>query len=205
MRVCAVTNLFTASGLVLALAFAGCGSSGTGAEPAPAAPTAPTTETTASSDAPPDMFDDEAVSDTADTSEGDTQQNTGGHKAASGSKTTCPLDGSSGDEAPKLAKVDGKPRDVNTIQAIVLTYRGCVRRCYEKGREKLPTLQGDMTIKFTVSPKGKLKEAAVNTDRSDIFAPMVVDCAIDVLKQLDYGKSEKGMETTVNYPFNFKP
>ena len=203
MKVCALTNLSTAGGLALVLAFVGCGSSG----PEPAAPTepaaAPTATEAAAAEPPPDV-EDEATADDDDGT-GSDQANTGGHKAASGKDTTCPLDGSSGDDAPQVAGVKGEPRDVNTMGKIVIAYRGCVRRCYEKAREKLPNLKGDMTIKMVVTPKGKVKEAAVDMDRSDIFAPMVVDCAIDVLKQLNYGEHPEGMETTLNYPFNFKP
>ena len=50
-----------------------------------------------------------------------------------------------------------------------------------------------------------MKNAELNLERSDIKAPAVVNCAIDAIKRIKFPPSSRGMDTTVNYPFDFKP
>jgi hypothetical protein len=80
-----------------------------------------------------------------------------------------------------------------------------VRECYDKARKDLPSLQGDMIIHFVLDPEGKVKLAELNQERSTLKAPPVVDCALKVIKSISFPPSSRGMESTVNYPFNFTP
>jgi len=52
---------------------------------------------------------------------------------------------------------------------------------------------------------GKVKKIELNQQTSTLKAPAVVECAIKVIKGLDFPPSSRGMETTVNYPYNFNP
>ncbi len=61
-----------------------------------------------------------------------------------------------------------------------------------------------MTLHFVLDPEGKVKSAKLNIERSDIKAPLAVDCAIKELKKLKFPPSSRGMRSEVNYPFNFK-
>ena len=54
-----------------------------------------------------------------------------------------------------------------------------------------------------VDPEGKVKKADLNQERSTIKSPAVVDCSIKVLQGIKFPPSSRGMDTTVNYPFNF--
>jgi hypothetical protein len=96
-------------------------------------------------------------------------------------------------------------RTIEVIQKIVKEQRKPVRECYEKARKDLPTLQGDMVIHFVLDPEGKVKTIELNEQRSTLKAPPVVDCAIKVIKGLSFPPSSRGMETNVNYPYNFMP
>ena len=78
------------------------------------------------------------------------------------------------------------------------------RDCYEKGKKKIPELEGTLTLYFVLNPKGEVKTAELNRERSDIVEPVVVDCAVAVLKTMKFPRSSRGMESTVNYPFDFK-
>jgi hypothetical protein len=91
------------------------------------------------------------------------------------------------------------------IIKIVVKNRPAARKCYDDARKDLPTLQGDMTITFVVDPKGKMKSGKVNQEKSSLKSAAVADCIIAVLGSLEYPPSENGMETKVNYPYNFKP
>ena len=112
------------------------------------------------------------------------------------------------DANPAPAAGDGKPEETRTlevIQKIVKDNRKPVRDCYEKARKDLPTLQGDLIIHFVLDPEGKVKTIELNEQRSSLKAPPVVDCAIKVIKGLSFPASSRGMETNVNYPYNFTP
>jgi outer membrane biosynthesis protein TonB len=95
-------------------------------------------------------------------------------------------------------------RTTEVIQKIIMANRQPVRDCYEKARKDLPTLKGDMTIHFVLDPDGKVKTAELNQERSTLKSPAVVTCALEVLKKIKFPPSSRGMDSTINYPFNFK-
>jgi hypothetical protein len=112
------------------------------------------------------------------------------------------------DAKPNPAAAADQPEEKRTmevIQKIVKDHRASVRECYDKARKDLPSLQGDMIIHFVLDPEGKVKLAELNQERSTLKAPPVVECAIKVLKSIAFPPSSRGMESTVNYPFNFTP
>lgn len=203
MQSCALTNLVTGGLLGLLTVFAGCTtlqstapvesseeqvahSDPAPSDPAPsaAAPTEPSSDT---SDAP-----GEPTANPSDPGDGK-------------SRTFCPLDTTPGSKAPETAGVAGKARDSDSMAKIVAAHRGCVRRCYESVQKDIPGLKGDLTITLKITPKGAVKEATLNRERSNLFAPKMVECAVGVLKQLEFGAHAKGFESTLNYPFNFQP
>ena len=94
---------------------------------------------------------------------------------------------------------------MEVIAAVVKANRQKARDCYEKALKQVPNLKGDLVIHFTLRPNGKVKEAMLNRERSTITEPSVVNCVIDVIRSLEYPKSSKGFESSVNYPFNFNP
>lgn len=94
-------------------------------------------------------------------------------------------------------------RTMEVIAQVVKDNRKPVRECFDKAKKELPDLKGDMVIHFVVDPDGKVKKADLNQERSTIKSPAVVDCAIKVLQGIKFPPSSRGMDTTVNYPFNF--
>lgn len=96
-------------------------------------------------------------------------------------------------------------RSTQTIQKTIIDNRKPFRACYDKARKDVPDLKGTLTIHFVLDPEGNVKKAELNLERSDIKSPAVADCAIAELKKLKFPPSSKGMDTTVNYPFDFKP
>jgi hypothetical protein len=175
--------------LVLALALVACGGSQPPSEtPADAAPVP--------SDATPPSA----------------EASTGGDKPAAGGgwegEAEAKEDGTpAGEKVPPKAADSGvaETRTMEVIQKIVKDQRQPVRDCYEKARKELPSLQGDLVIHFTLDPEGKVKAIEVNQQRTTLKSPPVSDCAIKVIKGLSFPPSSRGMETEVNYPYNFKP
>jgi hypothetical protein len=103
------------------------------------------------------------------------------------------------------APADGKTetRTMEVIAQIVKDNRKPVRECFDKAKKDLPDLKGDMVMHFVVDPDGKVKKAELNQERSSIKSPAVVDCSIKVIQGIKFPPSSRGMDTTVNYPFNF--
>ncbi len=100
---------------------------------------------------------------------------------------------------------EGETRTMKVIQKVILDNRDRFRACYDKVQAKVPELQGDLTLYFVLSSEGEVREAQLNRKRSTITNEEVVECAIDEVKKLQFPPSSKGLETKVNYPFNFNP
>jgi hypothetical protein len=111
--------------------------------------------------------------------------------------------GESEAKAPQAA-ANGKTetRTMEVIAQVVKENRKPVRDCFEKAKKDLPDLKGDMVIHFVVDPEGKVKKADLNVERSTLKSPAVVDCSIKVISGIKFPPSSRGMDTTVNYPFN---
>jgi len=176
------------SGLVLFLVF-GCG----GSEPVAESP-ASTSEP--SGDAPSEPAAEPATTPAAGKSD------EGGWEGEADAKKT------SGDGTSKAAPPDTKGEEKRTnevIAKIIKEQRQPVRDCYDKAQKDLPSLKGDMVIFFVLDPEGKVKKIELNQQASTLKTSAVVDCAIKVIKSLNFPPSSRGMETTVNYPYNFNP
>jgi hypothetical protein len=105
------------------------------------------------------------------------------------------------------AAAGGAPdtRTMEVIAATVKEHRKDARACYEKGAKQVPGLKGDLVVHFVLKPNGKVKTAELNRERSTITEASVVSCVIDVVSAIEFPRSSRGMETSVNYPFNFTP
>ena len=133
---------------------------------------------------------------------------------ASGEKPAAAKPAGDGDEGAwageseaktaKAPEAGGKQetRTMEVIASVVKENRKPVRECFEKAKKDLPDLKGDMVIHFVVDPEGKVKKAELNQERSTLKAPPVVDCAVKVVLGIKFPPSSRGMDTTVNYPFN---
>jgi hypothetical protein len=108
-------------------------------------------------------------------------------------------------EATPAAGGDPDKRSMDVIAAAVKAHRKEARDCYEKGLKQVPGLKGDLVVHFVLKPSGKIKVIELNRERSTITEASVVSCVIDVVSAIEFPKSSRGMETTVNYPFNFTP
>ena len=108
-------------------------------------------------------------------------------------------------DEPEAALGAGDTRTMESIQALVKSHRKEARACYEEGRKQVENLKGDLVVHFVLKPSGEVKLAELNKPRSTITEPSVVKCVIGVITAIKFPQSSKGLETTVNYPFNFNP
>lgn len=178
MKACAVTGLIFAVTALSALGFAACGGSENVAPP-PADPSNSTASATAEPNAP--------------------------EPPSAASTSPPPADSAATPGEPPADLGEGDSRTTESIAAVVKTHRKEARDCYEKALKQTPGLKGDVVIHFTLKPSGEVKQAELNEERSTIRQSMVSTCVIDVIRKIAFPKSSKGLETTVNYPFNFNP
>ncbi|MBK7578804.1 MAG: AgmX/PglI C-terminal domain-containing protein [Myxococcales bacterium] len=181
MQACSTLNIAASLVLVTLISFAGCGGQQPeAASPATAAKTSDPSAGTEEDPATPSGKEEGAGTDGAN------PEGAGGE--------------GSGDKGG-----DAETRTTEVIQKLVQDNRKPVRECYEKARKQIPDLKGTMTIHFVLDPEGKVKEAVLNVEKSEVKSPDVVSCAVAVLKKIKFPPSSRGMESTVNYPFTFNP
>lgn len=113
-----------------------------------------------------------------------------------------PLDAGVMSNAQADAAFDRNATDVN---ALVQRSRDRFRCCYDVSQREHPGIQGEFVLDFVLKPDGSLKSSSYNKEKSQIKDDAMGDCAIEVLKTITFPASKKGKETTVSYPFGFKP
>jgi TonB family protein len=96
-------------------------------------------------------------------------------------------------------------RTLEAIRAVVQDNRQKVRDCYDAALKNNPDIVGDLVVSFVIDPQGKVKSAEVDWNESDIHVPELDTCAVAAIRSLTFPPSSKGLESTVNYPFNLNP
>ncbi|NLE85050.1 MAG: AgmX/PglI C-terminal domain-containing protein [Myxococcales bacterium] len=120
-------------------------------------------------------------------------------------------DTTTSDDAPRSgaapdAGATKETRTLEVIQKVVNERRAAVRACYDKAREKNSALPGgDFVVRIVIDPEGVVKSAEQDFDASAVKSPDLSKCAIAEILTWKFPPSSRGMETKVNYPFNFKP
>lgn len=124
--------------------------------------------------------------------------------------TTGDLDHNGGNGEPlpaaNAAAANGEAsRERDGIQAAVQARRPEARACYDAAQKEKPTLEGDIVIRWVITPEGAIDQAQLDADKSTIKDTKLADCLIGVIKTIKFQASPKGFETRANYPFNFHP
>jgi len=100
------------------------------------------------------------------------------------------------------------PRDArgkDEIQRVIADNRPKVRACYEAALKTNPGIAGDLVVSFIINPDGSVKDAEVNWSESELHVPELDSCTLEVVQALKFPPSSRGLESKVNYPFNFNP
>jgi hypothetical protein len=116
--------------------------------------------------------------------------------------------GAAGDTGPARGPHQQEPgRSVKDIQTIVQAHRDDARACYDAAQSQHPdpTMKGNLDVKWTIDPTGKVSEVSVDDGKSDIHDAGVAKCVTDVIRGIAFSVSAKGFETRAHYPFNFNP
>jgi serine/threonine protein kinase len=90
--------------------------------------------------------------------------------------------------------------DRSVIQRGVKANMPRIRYCYERELAKDASLQGKVTVKFTIGPSGAVQSAEANG-----LNPVVSNCVATVVKSMRFPAPQGGGIVTINYPFVFSP
>src|SRR5690606_33317874 len=97
-------------------------------------------------------------------------------------------------------------RTTEVLQKVVAEKRAAVRACYDAAREKNPALPGgEFVLRIVIDPEGAVKSVEPDYERSTVKSPDLTKCAVAEVQTWKFPPSSRGMETKLNYPFNFKP
>lgn len=107
--------------------------------------------------------------------------------------------------ATPAAAPSNDTRTLDAIRAIVQENRQKIRDCYDAALKNNPDIVGDLVVSFVIDPNGRVKSAEVNWNESDIHVPELDTCAVAAIRSLMFPASSKGLESSVNYPFNLNP
>lgn len=91
--------------------------------------------------------------------------------------------------------------DANSIRSVVRASNARTRICYERALAKQPSLQGTLTVSFTIGRDGKVSSSM----GSGFPNQGVTDCVVKVFQGLRFPASSDGKVTPVKYPIVFRP
>jgi hypothetical protein len=78
------------------------------------------------------------------------------------------------------------------------------RCCFDLWAKNNPGASGKVAFQFELAPDGTLKSAKVKPDETDIKAPEVESCMVELAQSMTYPKSPSGKLTTYTHRFEFK-
>jgi hypothetical protein len=87
---------------------------------------------------------------------------------------------------------------------LVRGHRDGFRCCFDLWAKDHPGEGGKVVLTLALQPDGALKSAEVDASRSDVRAPEVTSCIVDLARSLTYPISPSGKETVYSHEFQFK-
>jgi TonB family protein len=93
--------------------------------------------------------------------------------------------------------------DAKLVVAEVRKRLGAIKACYERELRRNPTLQGKVTVQFTIEQSGTISKASAteNTTKDDAVA----SCVVDAVKRFRFNPGPEGGSVVFAYPFVFAP
>lgn len=91
--------------------------------------------------------------------------------------------------------------DRETVRKVVRQHRREMKYCYEKELQKNPSLQGQVTVEFTISGNGEVMAAIVT--ESTLGTAAVEQCMQQKIRNWTFPNPKRGKMVKVTYPFNF--
>ncbi len=96
-------------------------------------------------------------------------------------------------------------RTKEDVMAIIQAHRPEARACYDSAVKMHPGIAGKLDVTWKIDVKGNVTEVGVDATKSDIHEPTVILCVQSVIRGIKFAESPRGLESTMHYPFDFKP
>jgi TonB family protein len=93
------------------------------------------------------------------------------------------------------------PKDL--IRSVIHAHRAEIRYCYEQELLRKPTLAGKISIRFEISPEGRVDSE--NIEQSTLNDSVVERCLSSRVRQWQFPRPKAGGVVVVTYPFLFRP
>ncbi len=101
-----------------------------------------------------------------------------------------------GKDSPK----PGQGLSPGQISRVVMSRMGAFRACYESAAQRDPTMQGSVSVSFSISPGGSVSSASVG---GSLGNPRVTGCVKRQFERLSFPSADK--PTNAGWTFSFKP
>ena len=89
------------------------------------------------------------------------------------------------------------------IQIVFDRYKAALYRLYNRELRKDPTLRGQLVLRLTIEPDGRVSLCQLHT--SDMDAPVLANQVVDRVLTFDFGAKEDIVAMTIIYPIDFLP
>lgn len=113
----------------------------------------------------------------------------------------------SGSSSEPVESQTGATMDKEYIQSVIRDSIPLIRECYELAQETTPSLEGKLTIEFTIAGErdvgGLVEEARVISDNEISRHPVMTECMQETILSLEFEPPEGGGQVKVHYPFAF--
>jgi hypothetical protein len=98
----------------------------------------------------------------------------------------------------------GSSDRLQSILEVFKSKRDGFRCCFDVYARKNPGAQGRLAFTLKLKPDGSVIEGSIKKDESDVTAPEIESCMLDLAKSITWPQSPSGKETTYNHRFEFK-
>lgn len=89
------------------------------------------------------------------------------------------------------------------IRRVIRRHINRVRHCYERQLQSEPSLEGRLTIRFTIAATGNIQSATAAADT--LHSGAVQSCVVQVVRSMRFPAPNGGGIVVVSYPFIFRP
>jgi hypothetical protein len=111
--------------------------------------------------------------------------------------------GGGGGDRPLARGGLGLSRTDEEIQIVFDRYKAAFYRLYNRELRKDPTLRGQMILRLTIEPDGRVSMCALQS--SDMNAPELSAQVVDRVLAINFGAKEDVQALTIVYPIDFLP
>ncbi len=93
--------------------------------------------------------------------------------------------------------------DSSVVVKTIKTRLAAIRACYERELRRNPTLEGKVTVQFSIQPRGNVTNVSITANTTGDSA--VAQCVSSTISRFRFNPGPEGGSVTYSYPFVFAP